>query len=99
MKKKYKTFKDLEWNKNISIFSYEPKERARIDFDNEYSISVIYGGGAYGDRENPYECAIWKNNKLCYDTNITDDVIGYCNEKKVTKIMKQIQKLKQVKEK
>ena len=30
---------------------------------------------------------------LCFDTPITDDVIGYCSEEDVSNIMKQIQDL------
>ena len=46
---------------------------------------------------NTWEIAILKGTEsyydLCYDTPITDDVIGYCSEEQVSNIMKQIQDL------
>lgn len=90
-----KTFKDLVFNKhpNFPMFSMQ----ARMFFPNGYGISVVAGEYAYSDNENPYECGVLKGNSdkwdLTYDTPITDDVIGYCDEEKVTEIMKQIQEL------
>lgn len=40
-----------------------------------------------------YEVAVMKDGILCYDTPITDDVIGYVSKEGVTRIMKQIQEL------
>lgn len=91
-----KTFEDLVFHKhfNFPLFTVQ----AKMFFPNGYGISVIAGESAYSNDENPYECAVLKGNSekwnLTYDTPITDDVIGYCNEEKVTEIMEQIQKLK-----
>jgi len=90
-----KTFEDLVFKKHPSFPM--PAMQAKMFFPNGYGISVITGKYAYSDDENPYECAVLIGNSekwnLTYDTPITDDVIGYCNEEKVTEIMKQIQKL------
>ena len=82
-----KTFKDLEffWDFNI--------DRARLNFKNDYGISVITGKYACSDSEHPYECAVLYKGDITYITHITNDVIGYCNEKMVTDIMKEIQEL------
>ena len=89
-----KTFNDLKFNLHPN-----PKfdTQAIMFFKNGYGISVITGKDAYSDDENPYECAVIKGNKriwyMVYDTPITNDVIGFCDENKVTEIMKQIQEL------
>ena len=64
-----------------------------LEFDNGYGVSVICGFGAYGNNDKPYELAILKNGSLCYDTEITDDVIGYLTPDKVTEYMIRIQEL------
>lgn len=80
-----KTFEDLEFKPGICGFT-----RARMNFDNGYGVSVIYGPYAYCD-ENTYEVAVLKNDELCYSTPITDDVLGYQDREQVTEIMKIIQ--------
>lgn len=91
-----KTFEDLVFKKHPTFPEFDVQ--AKMFFPNGYGISVIAGKYAYSNNENPYECAVLKGNSekwnLTYDTPITDDVIGYCDEKKVTEIMEQIQKLK-----
>ena len=66
-------------------------------FDNGYGASVIRGGFyAYGG----LELAVLKfadesptNYSLCYDTEITDDVLGYLSEDDVVEILEQIENL------
>ena len=83
-----KSFNDLVFN-NAKIF-----KQATLSFDNNYGVSVITGKGAYGNKNAPYEVAVLYMGELCYSTDITSDVIGYCTEEKVTRIMKQVQELK-----
>lgn len=64
-----------------------------MKFDNNYGVSVITGEHACSNTDNPYEVAILLNGTLCYSTHITNDVIGYCNEERVSEIMEQVQKL------
>jgi hypothetical protein len=96
-----KKFKDLEFKNKFgkdeltfAPFLTDAKE-AYLEFENGYGISVICGYGAYGSGTNPYECAVLNGNSLCYNTPITNDVIGYCDEEMVTRIMIEIQNLKQ----
>lgn len=89
-----KTFNDLKFN----LHPYPGFDaQAIMFFNNGYGISVITGKHAYGDDKGPYECAVIKGNnknwKIAYNTPIANDVIGYCDENEVTKIMKQIQEL------
>ena len=89
-----KTFKDLKF-KNHKVV--ELILRAELFFPNGYGISVITGEYIHSTVDEPYEIAVLKGNKedsvRTYSTSITDDVIGHLTEKKVTKIMKDIQDL------
>mgnify|MGYP003656144140 CR=1 FL=1 len=87
-----KTFKDL-------VFTTHPNEcsgfltQARMDFENGYGVSVITGHAAYGSKDKPYELAVMYDKLRCYNSKITDDVLGHLTSEKVTKYMNQIQKL------
>lgn len=101
MKDGFVTFEDLKFEVSFLGFKLpfmkDTKMLARAFFSNGYGVSVITGGGAYGDAEHPYELAVLKgteeNAELCYDTPITDDVIGYLTADDVTKHMIEVQKL------
>ena len=92
-----KTFKDLFFE----VYRCYPSlsTMAVMDFDNGYGISVITGKTAYSNETHPYEVAVLKGDEICYDTPITDDVIGYCDAEMVTKIMIKIQNLQPYEEK
>jgi len=53
------------------------------DFDKKYSFSNGYGASvvrnemSYGHEGGYFELAVIKDDKLCYDTPITSDVIGW----------------------
>ena len=92
MDKCYKTFQDLRFKPQ----SFLKGVQAILFFPNGYGISVVRNVLSR-TTVNTWEIAILKgtesNYNLCYDTPITDDVIGYCSEEKVSNIMKQIQDL------
>lgn len=88
-----KTFKDL-------VFGHdEMGEHAFEIYPNNYGISVIRNLYSYGGREGLYEIAVLKMtpemeySELCYDTPITNDVVGHLTPEDVTEYMKQIQEL------
>lgn len=100
-----KTFKDLEFQTHPNgaggIIS-------RLTFDNGYGVSVVKGEFTYGGKEGLYELAVLKNENgtlikkggvfeeqwnLCYDTPITDDVIGWLSEDGVSEILIKVQQL------
>ena len=81
-----KTFKDLEFN-NISGLN-----RAFLEFDNGYGISVISGKGTYSN-EGTYEVAILYKGELTYNTHITGDVLGWQTPEQITEVIKQVQEL------
>ena len=85
-----KTFNDLDFQP----MQFDVGIQARIYFDNGYGASVIKSPYSYGGNQDLYELAVIKDNAICYDTPITDDVIGYLTEDDVTKYLGQIQELK-----
>lgn len=99
-----KTFKDLKFEPLDLLVNVSNgdsiQHKAHLFFDNGYGISVISGFGTYTNDKCPYEIAVLKGDEriheLCYDSGITDDVIGYCSEQYVTKIMGKIQNLNKI---
>lgn len=70
-------------------------------FANGYGASVITGG--YGSSNCPYELAVVKfdpenNWDLCYDTEITSDVLGWLTTNEVLDLLNRIEDLPQVNE-
>lgn len=93
-----KTFNDLEFKPNPSnIEGYDLGVASRIFFPNGYGASVVKGPYTLGGSKGLYELAILEGDEngseLCYDTPITDDVLGYLTEADVTEALKQIQEL------
>jgi len=95
-----KQFKDLEFKPHTA----GQGKQAVMFFDNGYGVSVVrfeamFGGGygSYTNNESEWELAILIGNSkgadICYTTPITDDVLGYLEETKVTEIMAEVQKL------
>lgn len=68
-----------------------------IFFPNGYGASIIKNPYSYGGDEGLFEIAIIKGNRdnweLCYDTPITNDVLGYLTSEDINKYLKQIEKL------
>ena len=76
-----------------------------IFFDNGYGVSVVRYKSeiglpdflSYTSNEDEWELAVIKGKEddwdLCYDTHITDDVIGHLSEGEVNWIMIQVQEL------
>ena len=84
-----KTFKDLEFENHHSGSGLQ----AVMEFPNRYGISVVKFRGSYGYRERLWEAAVFYEGKITYDTELTDDVLGYQTEENITELMKQIQSL------
>ena len=51
--------------------SDELMRRIRVYFKNGYGASIVKGAGSYG-----VELAVITREGLCYDTDISDDVVG-----------------------
>ena len=56
-------------------------------FDNGYGASVIKHAYSYGHEEDLWELAVLEfdhgESYICYDTEITDDVIGHLTDEEV----------------
>ena len=68
-------------------------------FDNGYGASVIKTTGSYGYHNDLWELAVTKYDEngewgLCYDTPISDDVIGHLTDKEVSDLLKKIADLR-----
>lgn len=68
--------------------------RYRFQFDNGFGASVIRQPYSYGGNEGLFELAVLKGDEICYNTEITNDVIGYLTWGKVEKLLNQIKNLK-----
>lgn len=71
----------------------------RFKFDNGYGASVVKHYGSYGFEQDLFELAVLRYNEngevnLCYDTPITDDVIGYLSNDEVLELLNKIKELK-----
>ena len=64
-------------------------------YENGYGASVIKHSGSYGNSrgEGKWELAVTKGGKLCYDTPITNDVIGWLSIAEVNELLEKIQDL------
>jgi hypothetical protein len=86
-----KTFKDIEFKPNPMGEDFGITSRTQ--FDNGYEASVVKSEYTYGGKDGLYELAVFKDGEICYDTPITDDVIGYLRPEDVTDVMAKIQQL------
>ncbi len=88
-----KTFNDLEFKPHAAGMG---GVMSRITFENGYGASVVQTFFSYGGDEGLYELAVLDSNgQLTYSTPVTNDVEGRLTEDDVTKLMEQIQNLKQ----
>jgi hypothetical protein len=86
-----KTFADLEFGPHPAGKGVQ----ARIQFPNGYGASVVKTPYTYGGSQGKYELAVLdKDGRLCYSTEVTNDVVGYLSPGGVTEYLRQIQILK-----
>jgi len=71
--------------------SYDKK----FEFKNGYGASVVSRPGSYGYGDGLYELAVYdiKTGNLCYDTPITDDVLGWLTWEDVESVLEDISNL------
>lgn len=66
-------------------------------FPNGYGVSVVRSPMSYGGPEGLYELAVLKGDKdawiLTYETEVTDDVLGYLTESDVEMYMNAVKSL------
>ena len=80
---------------------YDPGIRYRFKFENGYGASVVKHGFSYGNERDLWELAVLKygtgdNYGLDYETEITDDVVGWLADEEVREILGRIKNLKSI---
>ena len=88
---------------NFSDLNFQPHPvdaggvQAKHFFDNGYGISVVRFNGSYGYEQGLYESAVLKGTEenwhICYDSVITDDVLGYQTEEEVEVLLYEIENI------
>lgn len=61
-----------------------------VTFPNGYQASIVRGQYTYGGDEGLFEIAVMLDGEIVYDTSVTDDVIGWLNDKDVIDVCKRI---------
>lgn len=66
-------------------------------YPNGYGVSIISNEYSYGGRQGLYELAVLVGDRhdfeVCYDTPITDDVLGYLTLDEANSIADEVSKL------
>jgi hypothetical protein len=87
-----KTFEDLVFVPHrVQIKGNE--KHAEMNFDNGCGVSVVFGETFYSDGTSTYELAVLKDGEVCYDTEVTDDVLGYLSPEEVSDAMRKVQSI------
>ena len=83
-----KTFDSLDFQQHPN---WPDGIRAKLEFPNGYTASVIQFPYSYGGTNGLYELAIINaDNELDYTTPITDDVLGDLSKDDVTQLLQRI---------
>ena len=86
-----KTFKEIEFKTNPMGEDFGIVSRTKLD--NGYEVSVVQSPHSYGGDIGLYELAIFKDGEICYDTPITNDVLGYLRPEDVMDVIVKLEKL------
>lgn len=62
-------------------------------YQNGYGASVVSNDASYGGKQGLFEIAVMHDDKLCYATDITDDVIGNQDHLDIANILAHIKAL------
>ncbi len=84
-------YEDVDLNE-----SYRTGRQKRYTFRNGYGASVVMDTGfLHGGKRDLWELAVLKDDELCYDTDITNDVIGRLNDPEVDQLLERIANLEE----
>jgi hypothetical protein len=86
-----KTFNDIIFKPNPMGAEFGIVSRTKLD--NGYEVSVVQSPHSYGGDIGLYELAIFKDGEICYDTPITNDVLGYLRPEDVMDVIAKLEKL------
>lgn len=78
----------FEWNSLFAGYQYTAY------FENGYGIDIVKHNGSYGREDDMWKIAVMKDGECCYDTPITDDVIGWLTSEEVMHYATRVKMLK-----
>lgn len=64
-----------------------------FEFPNGYGASVVCNEVSYGHNDGLFELAVIKGGDICYDTPVTNDVVGYLTADEVADYLAEIRDL------
>lgn len=89
-------FTDLNFQPHPTI-RFREAIQATAFFPNGYGVSVVRFPGSYGYTQGLYEVAVLKGDEkdwvLCYDTPVTDDVMGHRDPTDIENIIEEVMAL------
>ena len=90
-------FDELEWtliyiDRVEDNYPLQRDARAYVQFDNGFYVSILSSKHSVGNI-GQYELGILDANGLCYDTPLTNDVVGYLDKEDVEKWLKDVSEL------
>lgn len=79
---------------DLNFVPYNNGIAARILYPNGFGASIVRNIYSYGHERGKYELAVINSNgDICYDTEITNDVIGYLIPADITVLLGNIFRL------
>ena len=82
---------------DVIVRSLNGGTQTLVFFENGYGASVVKHNFSYGSDEGLFEIAVLAGSKdnwrITYDTDITEDVLGYLNDNDVANVLEQISDL------
>lgn len=83
-------FKDF-FIREAGVFAPETEcWRFSVPGHSDMEVSVIRSSMTYGGSEGLFELAMLRNDKCCYDTCITDDVLGWLEVEDVLEVLEKV---------
>jgi len=75
--------------------TYDRNDGVSLEFTfaNGYGASVIKSSYSYGGKYGLWELAVLDHGVICYDTHLTNDVLGHLSWEDVENTLDEIQKL------
>lgn len=86
-------FADLEFKPHPN---HRSGVQALVEFPNGYGASIIQTEFSYGGDAGLYELAVFKSNRIVYDTPVTNGVLGHLTESEVEDALYAIEELESV---
>lgn len=85
-------FKDF-FIREAGVFAPETEcWRFAVPGHSDMEVSVIRSSMTYGGDEGLFELAMLRDDKCCYDTPITDDVLGWLEVEDVLEVLEKVAK-------